>query len=67
MYFLVYDGKGNLRDEGENWPMVRAALDTIIAETSEPSSFKDCPRLEITPDPEVILGKASASSRKREA
>lgn len=47
--------------------MVRAALDTIIAETSEPSSFKDCPRLEITPDPEVILGKASASSRKREA
>ncbi len=57
MYFLVYDGNGKLRDEGENWPMVRAALDTIIAETPDPSSFKDCPRLEITPDPEVILGK----------
>ena len=37
--------------------MVRAALDAIIAETPEPSSFKDCPRLEIAPAPEVILGK----------
>lgn len=57
MYFLVYDRNGKLRDEGENWPMVRAALDTIIAETPEPISFERCPRLEITPDPEVILGK----------
>lgn len=57
MYYLVYDANGNLRGKGENWPMVRAALDTIIAETPEPSSFKDCPRLEIAPDPEVILGK----------
>ncbi len=57
MYFLVYDAKGQLRDEGGSWPMVWAALDTIIAETPEPASFERCPRLEITPDPEVILGK----------
>lgn len=67
MYFLVYDAKGQLRDEGGSWPMVRAALDTIIAETPEPFSFEGCPRLEIMPDPEIVLGKNRIGILRREA
>lgn len=55
MYFVVYDSKGEYRDEGENWPAMRAVLDTVIAEA--PDHSFDCPRLEIMPDPEVVLGK----------
>ena len=62
MYFVVFDSKGQYRDEGANWPMLRSVLDMVIAEAGEPSGFEGCPRLEIMPDPEVFLAKRNTVS-----
>jgi len=32
MLFQVYDAKGKLRFQGNNWPMARSALDVVISE-----------------------------------
>lgn len=49
MYYLVYDASGELRFQGDNWPMARSALDLVILEAQGSDRPGDCPRLEICP------------------
>ncbi len=44
MIFLIYDSGGHLRCISRNWPLARAALDTVISDDI------GCPRLEVYSD-----------------
>lgn len=54
MYYLVYDASGELRFESHSWPMARSALDLVIQEAQEQDSSKDCPRLFIGSEEDIL-------------
>lgn len=64
MYYFVYDASGKLRSESHNWPMARSALDTVIQEAQDMDSMKECPRLFIGSEEDMLWQDNDCISRR---